>query len=213
MGPVRLLARPMLASVFVTGGVAALSDPEGHAAMARDVTKPVSDALDDVDQVPDASETQLVQLHGAAQVLGGLLLAFGKLPRLAALLLAGSLIPTTIASHRFWEAAGAERQAQQIHFFKNLSLLGGLLIATFDREGEPSLIWRGKHAKQRAERAVEHATEVARLRTELAKSKAKAATSVGAVDHLRVRTELAKEQLTPDVMDAKRLISAIRSDD
>jgi putative oxidoreductase len=37
------------------------------------------------------------------QVVGGALLALGKAPRLAASALAGSLIPTTLAWHAYWE--------------------------------------------------------------------------------------------------------------
>lgn len=215
MGPLRLLARPMLSAIFVSGGVAQLTDPAGHAPVARDVTQPLLDAAADSDvDVPATDTTQLVQLNGLAQVVGGLLLAAGKLPRLAALLLAGTLVPTTLAAHRFWEERDPEeKQAQQVHFFKNVSLLGGLLIATMDREGKPSLAWRSGHAVDHAKRATEHAGEVARLQGELAREKAKRATSVDAADHLRVRKELVKKQLTPDVADAKKLVDAVRSDD
>jgi hypothetical protein len=151
----------------------------------------------------------MVQLNGLVQVVGGLLLAFGKLPRLAALLLAGSLVPTTLAAHRFWEETDADqKQAQQIHFFKNVSLLGGLLIATMDREGKPSLTWRSGHAVDHAKVATEHAAEVARLKGELAKQKAarkgevalqkaaRKATDAAKADrseNLRLRKELAKK--------------------
>ncbi len=215
MGPLRILARPMLSAIFVSGGVAQLTDPEGHAPAAREVTDPLLDAADEADvEIPDASTTQLVQLNGLAQVVGGLLLAAGKLPRLAALLLAGTLVPTTIAAHRFWEEDDPEaRQTEQVHFFKNISLLGGLLIATMDREGRPSLAWRSGHAVDHAKLATEHAAEIARLKGDLAREKAKRATAVDASDHLRVRKELAKQQLTPDVVDAKHLVDAVRSDD
>jgi P-loop Domain of unknown function (DUF2791)/DoxX len=41
----------------------------------------------------------IVRGNGAVQVVGGALLASGTLPRLAALTLAGSMIPTTVAGH------------------------------------------------------------------------------------------------------------------
>lgn len=237
MGPLRLVARPMLASIFVKGGLAQLTDPEGHVPVARDVTDPVLDAAEDaVPQAADAEAKQLVQLNGAAQVLGGVLLALGKLPRVAALLLAGSLVPTTWAAHRFWEESDPqEKQAQQIHFLKNVSLLGGLLIATMDREGKPSLAWRGGHAVDHARIAADHAAEITRLKGELARERAthatdvtrekakrkgqvaaeraKRAAAVDPIEHAKVRKDLARKQLTPDVMDAKRLIGALRSDD
>jgi putative oxidoreductase len=69
-----------------------------------------------------------VRGNGAAMVLGGAALALNKVPRLAALGLIGSLIPTTAAGHAFWDTEGAERKAQEIQFFKNLGLFGGLVL-------------------------------------------------------------------------------------
>ena len=64
---------------------------------------------------------------------------------LAALALIGSIVPTTYAGHRFWEETDeATRAEQRMHFFKNLGLLGGLLLAAMDTEGKPSLGWRAK---------------------------------------------------------------------
>jgi putative oxidoreductase len=68
-----------------------------------------------------------VRGNGAAMVLGGAALALNKLPRLAALGLIGSMIPTTLAGHSFWELDGADRKAQEIQFLKNAGLVGGLL--------------------------------------------------------------------------------------
>ena len=89
----------------------------------------------------------LVKADAVAKIVGGVLLALGKFPRPAALGLAASLIPTTLAGHRFWEETDPEQKAaQQIHFLKNLSVVGGLLIAAVDTEGKPSLAWRGRQA-------------------------------------------------------------------
>ena len=64
------------------------------------------------------------------EVGAGLMLASGKLPRLSATLLAGSLVLTTAAGHRFWEEQDEKARAQQtIHFLKNASMLGGLILA------------------------------------------------------------------------------------
>jgi putative oxidoreductase len=69
-----------------------------------------------------------VRANGAAMVVGGAALALNKVPRLAALGLIASLIPTTLAGHPFWELEGADRKAQEIHFGKNLGLIGGLVL-------------------------------------------------------------------------------------
>ena len=63
----------------------------------------------------------LVRANGVIQVTAGTLLALGKLPRLAALVPAGSLVPTTYAGHQFWnEVDDEDRAKQQIQFLKNL---------------------------------------------------------------------------------------------
>lgn len=219
MGLLRAVARPMLSAIFVSGGVEQLTDPASHVPIAKDVTDPVQDAAADV--VPQAAgvdAAQLVQLNGLAQVVGGLLLAIGRLPRLSALLLAGSLVPTTIAAHRFWEEEDPEaREQQQVHFLKNISLLGGLLIATMDREGRPSLAWRSGHAVDHAKLAADHAVEITRLKGELAGERARRRTATATTpargENLRLRKELLKKRLTPDVADAKHLVDAVRSDD
>ncbi|MFV0137762.1 DoxX family protein [Streptomyces sp. HMX87] len=143
MSPLRLVGRPLLASMFVTGGLNSVRNPESVAPVAEPVVRPIAE---NVPQLPDRTE-QLVRLSGAVQVAGGILLGLGRFPRLSALAIAGTLVPTTLAAHRFWEAEDpSERSRQQIHFFKNLSMLGGLLIAADDTGSAPSLLWRGRHA-------------------------------------------------------------------
>ena len=69
-----------------------------------------------------------VRGNGAAMVVGGAALILNKVPRLAALGLIASMIPTTLAGHAFWEKEGADRKAQEIQLYKNLGLVGGLLL-------------------------------------------------------------------------------------
>jgi len=69
-----------------------------------------------------------VRGNGVAMAVGGAALTLNKLPRLAALGLLASMVPTTLAGHSFWEMEGAERKAQEIQFYKNLGLVGGLLL-------------------------------------------------------------------------------------
>lgn len=138
----RRLARPMLASVFVSAGIDVLRNPGPRAKMAEPLTSAVSSVL----PIPDDTEL-LVKINAGVQIGAGLLLATGRAPRVAAAALAASIIPTTAAGHRFWEESDPARKAQQqIHFFKNLSILGGLILAAFDTEGAPSLTWRAKQA-------------------------------------------------------------------
>ena len=118
------VGRALLASMFVSGGLDALRHPEGKAAKASVVLDPIEHEM----QV-DVPVVTLVRANGGVQVAAGALLMSNRLPRVAALALACSLVPTTVAGHRFWdEADPAQRAAQRIHFLKNLSMLGGLLV-------------------------------------------------------------------------------------
>ncbi len=116
----------MLASIFVVQGLQNAREPSHVAPFAEPVVKQISGM---VPAVPAETE-QAVRINGALQVAAGTTLGLGLLPRLSALALAASLVPTTLAGHRFWEYENPqERSQQRIHFLKNLTMLGGLLIA------------------------------------------------------------------------------------
>lgn len=138
----------MLAGIFVVGGIDALRHPEGAAAKATDVGPAIAEPLG----LP-TDPVALVRINGAVQVAGGVLLATGKFPRLAAATLAASLVPTTYAGHRFWEEDDTNTKAQQrTHFLKNVAILGGLIVAAVDTEGRPSMTWRTRRALRRSKR-------------------------------------------------------------
>lgn len=117
------LAHGCLAGLFLYGGARAVLDPSANAADAEFVTRPLA-AL-----VPLFRRTEaVVRANGICQVVAGAALALGKAPRLAAGVLAVSLIPTTIAGHRFWEQPDPlARNHERIEFLSNLSIFGGLL--------------------------------------------------------------------------------------
>jgi hypothetical protein len=67
-----------------------------------------------------------VGVNGAAMASAGVALALGVLPRLAAAVLAGTLVPTTVAGHPYWRIEDpAARRQQRTHFFKNVGLFAG----------------------------------------------------------------------------------------
>jgi putative oxidoreductase len=168
MAVLRAFARPMLASIFVIQGYDTFRRPERVSARAEPVVRRIAAR---VPALPDKTE-QAVRLNGAVQLVAGSLLAAGRVPRLSALALAATLVPTTFAGHRFWEAEDKQERAQQrIHFLKNVSMLGGLLITAADTAGSPSLAWRGRHAVRSARHDVSLA---ARTATASGKSAAKA---------------------------------------
>lgn len=150
----RAASRTLLASYFVVSGVKAVKNP----AALVDVAEPLTDRLVPLvkqyapaqiaNVVPEDAAT-LVRINGALQLAGGLALASGKGRRVGALLLAASLIPSTLAKHPFWSRDTAEERAlDRNQFLKNASLLGGVLIAAGDTEGRPSLAYRAHSGGQ-----------------------------------------------------------------
>jgi putative oxidoreductase len=153
----RRVARPLLASVFIYGGIGALRAAEDH---AKAVGPFLEDAFDKGAGVIPASiprdPVTLVKIDAVVKVGAGLALATNKAPRLASLLLLGSLAPTTLALHRFWDIKDpAERQQEKIQFVKNTSLAGALLLATADTGGKPSIAWRTRRAAKKAGKRAE----------------------------------------------------------
>lgn len=167
----RMVARPMLSSIFVVGAVQALKNADAQAIKA----KPVADRIVPlarrvVPQFPD-DPTLLVRANAGVQIGSALALATGRAPRLSAAVLAASLVPTTAAGHRFWEVDDPEqRTAQKLHFFKNVSLVGGLVIAAGDTDGRPGVAWRARRAAKDARREARHLARSARREARLAKA-------------------------------------------
>jgi uncharacterized membrane protein YphA (DoxX/SURF4 family) len=150
MALIRRIARPLLASTFISGGYHTLRHPEPVAPAAEPVAVPLAQRIPKLPADPE----QLVRINGAVQVGAGVLLALGRFPRFAALALAGSLVPTTLAGHRYWEEKDPEvREQQRIQFLKNLSLLGGLLVTAADTHGKPSAAWRVRKSATTARRS------------------------------------------------------------
>ena len=139
---VRRIARPLMAGIFIAGGIDTLRHPGPRAKKAQPVAEPVAAAARNsgVSAISDLDAEQIVRIDAAVKVAAGLMLATNRLPRLSALALAASLAPTTVTGHPFWAEKDREaRKAQRTHFLKNLSILGGLLTAVVDTGGRESL--------------------------------------------------------------------------
>ncbi len=133
----RRVARPLLASSFIFGGINVLRNTQAHAKTAEPFLTGA-------------------WIDAAVKIGAGLALASGKAPRLASFVLLGSLVPTTLSAHSFWGIKDpAERQKQMIQFVKNAGLAGGLLLAVGDTEGKPSLGWRARRAAKDAGHSAE----------------------------------------------------------
>ena len=175
MTVVRRIARPMLAAIFVTWGMDCLRHPAAHAQGAAPLVKVLAERVN----LPDDPEL-LVRANGATMLAAGTMLGLGKFPRLAALALAGALLPTTYADHAFWTVEDPVVRAQQkTQFLKNVSMLGGVLLAAVDTAGQPGLAYRTRHAGSEARRQAaltkrdaRHAAKSARREARLAVSRA-----------------------------------------
>jgi uncharacterized membrane protein YphA (DoxX/SURF4 family) len=149
---VRRIARPLLAAPFVYGGISTLRKPQDRVAGARPVVEKIAQTADKQlpVQVPRDVE-QWVKADAAIKVAAGTLFGLGRLPRLTSLVLSASIVPTTLAGHRFWEHTDpTERFGQISNFLKNTGLLGGLLLAAVDTEGKPSVGYRARRAASKA---------------------------------------------------------------
>jgi putative oxidoreductase len=160
---IRTVARPMLASIFFVGAYSALKNPDTSAARATKVTDrliPLLKRAAPTAPIPEDPKT-LVRLNAAVQIGAAAALATGRAPRLSSSVLAASLVPTTVAGHPFWdESDPTTRNAQRLNFFKNVSVLGGLLLAGVDTAGRPGLAWR---ARKDARRLAKNARREAKL--------------------------------------------------
>lgn len=158
-------ARTLLASYFIAAGVKSVRNPDPLVSAAEPITDKLVPLVKQYapDQVasfiPEDAKT-LVRVNGAVQVVGGLALASGRGRRLGSLLLAGSLVLSTLAKYPFWSISGADEKAlAKSHFLKNLSMLGGVLLAAGDTEGKPSLAWRAQKGGQQIAKSTGKATD------------------------------------------------------
>ncbi len=111
----KTLGHLLLGSIFIFGGANTFANPGRH------VTKVESTGI--------PQPRQAIILNAAIMVVAGTALSAGLLPKFAATILIGSLIPTTYVGHAYWnEEHLGTRANQQTQFFKNASLIGGLLL-------------------------------------------------------------------------------------
>jgi len=120
MSFVQTLGHTLLASMFISGGSSTFINPDGRATKVEQAGIPLA--------------RQAVIVNGATMVVAGTALAVGFLPKLAALALLGTLIPTTVVGHPYWQETTPQgRAGQQIHFNKNVAMIGGLLLVLLEK--------------------------------------------------------------------------------
>lgn len=110
-----LVGRILVALLFILAGWNKIGGFEGTAGYIASKGLPMPQVL--------------AALTVALELGGGLLIAIGFKTRLVAILFFLWLIPTTVIFHPFWGIAdAAAAQAQFNNFFKNVSIMGAMLL-------------------------------------------------------------------------------------
>ena len=128
IGPANILARGLLAGVFVVGGINQIKG-------AHLLADKVEAAKEEYGVVLDVAGEDLVRLNGAGMALAGGALALGIAPRLSAAALIGLLVPTTIVGHPFWKIEDkAKRRTAVTGTLNNAAIIGGLMLVRARRK-------------------------------------------------------------------------------
>ena len=81
-----------------------------------------------------------VPISGVIAIAGGISLVLGLKAKYGAWLIVLFLVPVTVMMHNFWSVTEpAAAHIQQIHFMKNLSLLGAALMIAYFGAGPLSV--------------------------------------------------------------------------
>jgi len=127
-----LLGRVLIGIIFVQSGFAKLMDLGAFAAMLGGRGVPMAHVM--------------APLGAAVEFCGGLTIVLGLGARYAALLMIAFVITATGISHRFWEYAPPQQQAQYVNFVKNVAIIGGFLFVFVTGGGHYSLDrWWRRH--------------------------------------------------------------------
>ena len=126
--PFALAARVLMALLFLPAGLSKIAGFAGTAAYIGSVGLPL----------PQLGAVIAV----VVEVGGALALILGYQTRLAALVLALFTLVAGALFHNFWAAAPEQLMVQQIMFFKNVAIAGGLLMMTAFGPGAWSLVAR-----------------------------------------------------------------------
>ncbi len=120
-----LIGRILISAIFILSAITKFADPAGTAGYMGSAGIPAAGVL--------------VYVAAVAELAGGLSLLFGFLTRIGAL---GLIILVAIISftfHAFWTMPAAEAAQQQVHFLKNMAIIGGLFMVVAMGPGRYSI--------------------------------------------------------------------------
>jgi len=122
---VPLVGRLLLALLFAPAGLSKLGNIGGTVQYMASVGMPAPGLL--------------VWPAIAIELVGGLMLAVGLLSRHAAIALIVFTLVANFMFHNFWAMPAAQVMLNQIMFFKNLALIGGLALIVASGPGRWSI--------------------------------------------------------------------------
>ncbi len=204
----RHVARALLGAVFIHAGIDQIRRPQSRALAAG----PYVSSLAQRTRVPD-DPILLVRVNGGLMVAGGLGLVTDTAARPSAVVLAASLIPTTVFGYQFWRAGDPDtRSRQREQFLTSAGLLGGLIFAALDTAGRPGLTWRAREGTKRASRATRRAGRTARRDAAMLRREAKitrrAVTANVRADRLEA-TRAAERTVRRSAKRARRAVASV----
>ena len=123
--PLTLIARILLAAIFISAGFSKLFGFDGTVAYIASKGLP--------------APVVLAALTTALEILGGIAIVIGYKTRVAGLLLGGFTILAAFIFHNFWAVPADQAYIQNIMFMKNLSMAGGLFLLTVFGAGSLSI--------------------------------------------------------------------------
>jgi len=112
--PLALAGRVLLASLFLPAGIAKIAGFEGTVGYIASVGLPL----------PELGALLAI----AVEVIGGIALLTGFCARPAALVLAVFTVVASYFFHGYWRLPADQQFMQQLMFFKNIAVAGGLLM-------------------------------------------------------------------------------------
>jgi len=123
--PLSLIGRLLLAALFLPAGISKIGGFAGTAGYIASKGLPLPEV--------GAAIAIVVEILGALALIAG----FGT--RLAALALALFTLVATFIFHNFWGVPADQAFVQQLMFYKNIAVVGGLLILAAHGAGAWSL--------------------------------------------------------------------------
>ncbi|MFM2034385.1 MAG: hypothetical protein RJA32_1020 [Pseudomonadota bacterium] len=120
-----LIGRILIASLFLPAGVSKLMSFDGTVAYFTSLGM----------AIPSLMTIGVI----AIEILGGLALILGYKTRIAAVVLALFTIGASIIGHAYWAAPADQAFVAKLLFYKNMAIVGGLLILAAVGAGQLSV--------------------------------------------------------------------------